>query len=104
MLYQIPCGATAQIRAVCTVGSSRGGPCGRKGNAIAHAGLPHPWGGYPLLPGLAPAAACEVCGVFAPLEDHHLAPRAVFGDDADRWPTVAVCAGCHAEWHRRMGK
>ena len=46
---------------------------------------------------------CFVCAKDAPLERHHLAPRAVFGDDeAERWPTVDVCGGCHQRWHGRM--
>jgi hypothetical protein len=45
---------------------------------------------------------CAVCKVVAPFERHHLAPRAVFGDAADRWPVVDVCHDCHREWHRLM--
>lgn len=45
---------------------------------------------------------CAVCGVTGRLELHHLAPRNVFGEEADAWPTVRVCGECHAHWHRRM--
>ena len=45
---------------------------------------------------------CYVCGVSARLDGHHLAPKAVFGDAADRWPVVDVCHDCHREWHRLM--
>ncbi len=43
---------------------------------------------------------CYVCGACAPLERHHLAPRHLFGDACERWPTVDVCRGCHEDWHR----
>lgn len=46
--------------------------------------------------------ACYVCGACAPLERHHLAPRHLFGDACERWPTVDVCRPCHEEWHRRV--
>ena len=46
--------------------------------------------------------ACRRCGVADRLETHHWAPRAVFGDDADKWPTDDLCVPCHQEWHSRM--
>lgn len=48
-------------------------------------------------------APCQVCSKTAVLELHHLAPRAQFGDDCEKWPKVFVCHGCHREWERRMG-
>lgn len=42
---------------------------------------------------------CAVCKETAALECHHLAPRELFGDDAERWPTVQVCRPCHMHWH-----
>ena len=36
------------------------------------------------------------------VEDHHFAPRAVFGQDADEWPRALLCVEHHIEWHRRM--
>jgi hypothetical protein len=36
------------------------------------------------------------------VEDHHFAPRAVFGDEADEWPRALLCVGHHSEWHERM--
>lgn len=50
------------------------------------------------------ASACEVCGSVEPLEQHHLAPAAVFGDDCDKWPTVMVCRSCHRTWHSLMDR
>jgi|ERR1700722_1850699 len=45
---------------------------------------------------------CERCGAVG-VELHHWAPRAVFGvEEADKWPTSALCPKCHTEWHRRM--
>lgn len=41
---------------------------------------------------------CEVCGAEG-AECHHWAPRAFFGDEADRWPTSYLCPACHARWH-----
>lgn len=43
-------------------------------------------------------AGCEREAV----EDHHFAPRAVFGAEADDWPRALLCTEHHAEWHRRM--
>ena len=54
-------------------------------------------------PRLAPnRSPCEVCYRSAVLECHHLAPRAQFGDEADRWPTVMICHDCHRRWEDRM--
>lgn len=36
------------------------------------------------------------------VEDHHFAPRAVFGDEADDWPMALLCVDHHNEWHRRI--
>lgn len=36
------------------------------------------------------------------VEDHHFAPRAVFGDEADDWPRALLCVPHHNEWHQRM--
>ncbi len=47
---------------------------------------------------------CPVCGKAAILENHHLAPRAQFGTEADLWPTVSVCRVCHERWHQLMGQ
>ena len=41
---------------------------------------------------------CQRCGDIG-VEDHHIAPRAIFGDSADEWPTVQLCVLCHREWH-----
>lgn len=46
--------------------------------------------------------SCTVCTAIGPLELHHLAPRNVFGDEAEAWPTVQVCGECHTFWHQRM--
>ena len=49
-------------------------------------------------------APCSVCGSVEPLEQHHLAPAAVFGEECDRWPTVMVCRSCHQRWHSLMDR
>jgi hypothetical protein len=40
---------------------------------------------------------CYLCGVTALCEWHHVAPQALYGSDADRYPIVALCAECHAQ-------
>lgn len=47
--------------------------------------------------------ACVVFGCDRPgVDEHHFAPRNTFLDEADNWPTVALCRQHHHEWHRRM--
>lgn len=46
---------------------------------------------------------CAVAGCPLPGRDeHHFAPRNTFDEEADMWPTAALCRGHHQEWHRRM--
>ena len=42
---------------------------------------------------------CAVCDAEGPTECHHFAPRALFGDEANRWPTAHICRPCHERWH-----
>jgi hypothetical protein len=43
---------------------------------------------------------CEgPCGRTLQCEEHHVAPRVIFGADADRWPLVYLCRECHMRWH-----
>lgn len=42
---------------------------------------------------------CEVCGSIENLENHHWAPRHLFGDSADLYPISLLCKKCHLEWH-----
>lgn len=51
----------------------------------------------------AEADRCTRCGSMEGTERHHWAPRAIFGDAAEGWPTDDLCRACHIEWHRRMG-
>jgi len=46
--------------------------------------------------------ACDVCGTVAPIELHHLAPRALYGDACELWPTTRICAPCHDGWHAKV--
>jgi len=47
------------------------------------------------------ARYCQRC--FDPgAEFHHMAPRHLFGDEAELWPQFALCRPCHAEWHTIM--
>lgn len=36
-------------------------------------------------------------------EDHHSAPRSIFGKDADNWPLIPLCKQHHAVWHVKTG-
>lgn len=51
---------------------------------------------------------CEVCGDQGTTEEHHWAPRHLFGDESYKWPTSLLCRACHQHWHRivtpQMGK
>lgn len=44
---------------------------------------------------------CVVCGE-RKAELHHWAPRAIFGDDCEKWPKDFLCKQCHDEWHKKM--
>lgn len=44
---------------------------------------------------------CAHCGQRA-TEEHHWAPRAIFGPEADRWPTDRLCKTCHDLWHQMV--
>ena len=44
---------------------------------------------------------CIHCGTRG-AQVHHWAPRAIFGSDADLWPTDMLCQPCHDEWHARL--
>lgn len=47
---------------------------------------------------------CPICSKKVDqLEAHHVAPRELFGDEAELWPTVECCRACHERWHARMG-
>jgi hypothetical protein len=48
---------------------------------------------------------CARCGSEDGTEEHHWAPRAIFGfAEADRWPTSWLCPPCHRTWHNEMRK
>lgn len=40
---------------------------------------------------------CYLCSTTALCELHHVAPQAIYGKDADRWPIVPLCADCHQQ-------
>lgn len=44
---------------------------------------------------------CVVCGTHG-TEEHHWAPRALFGDEAHIWPTSWLCPACHTRWHQTI--
>lgn len=44
---------------------------------------------------------CVVCGGSG-TEEHHWAPRNIFGEDANMWPMSYLCRMHHTEWHDRM--
>ena len=41
---------------------------------------------------------CAVCGSYQ-VELHHFAPKYLFGDDSDNWPTAYLCREHHKQWH-----
>ena len=41
---------------------------------------------------------CVVCGKVG-AENHHWAPRYLFGDECDHWPQSYLCNTCHMHWH-----
>lgn len=43
--------------------------------------------------------ACEACWRIALVQEHHWAPRHLFGAEADFWPTALLCDICHKRWH-----
>lgn len=45
---------------------------------------------------------CVRCGAWG-TEEHHWAPRSLFGDEADLWPTAWLCPNCHQRWHQTTG-
>ena len=45
---------------------------------------------------------CAVCGSIDNLERHHWAPKHLFKDRADDYPTSLLCKLCHSEWHDKM--
>lgn len=45
------------------------------------------------------ANVCEACKLETGTEVHHWAPRHLFGDEADAWPTANLCVECHKRWH-----
>lgn len=49
-----------------------------------------------------PSDPCERCGTVDYLDNHHWAPRHLFGDDCNNWPTGLLCRNCHTEWHAKV--
>lgn len=47
------------------------------------------------------ARTCDVCGEVG-AEEHHWAPRYLFGDDCEKWPKGFLCQKCHSLWHKVM--
>lgn len=43
---------------------------------------------------------CAVEDCSKPAEVHHIAPRALFGTECEKWPTVYLCIEHHAKWHK----
>lgn len=43
---------------------------------------------------------CVVCGSQGDSEEHHWAPRHLFGDECDKWPRAYLCRSCHVRWHQ----
>lgn len=43
---------------------------------------------------------CAVCGKLG-TQLHHFAPRHLWPETADEWPTAYLCQDHHDEWHRK---
>lgn len=105
-LVRTICGNGAQaVYKVCT---ANGKPhrITKDGRNVAHAHLER-WGvkleEIPVLENHA-TIGCEVAGCRNPgIEMHHIAPRSIWGADADNWPMFNLCVAHHGEWHRRTG-
>ena len=41
---------------------------------------------------------CEVCGE-PDVELHHWAPKHLFGERSEQWPSCYLCKTCHKVWH-----
>lgn len=48
-----------------------------------------------------PPCSYENCDGW-PTEYHHFAPYNTFGDDANNWPVMPLCAAHHRQWHQTM--
>lgn len=48
-----------------------------------------------------PTSRCAKCNSRG-VENHHWAPKAIFGDDAENWPQDYLCKPCHDLWHSKM--
>jgi hypothetical protein len=42
------------------------------------------------------------CGQLSYCDEHHVAPRAFFGDECDQWPKLWLCKACHHRWHSKV--
>jgi hypothetical protein len=56
---------------------------------------------YTMVVDNAPETQCEMCGKYG-AELHHWAPRHLFGDQANKWPTSYLCQSCHSIWHQAV--
>jgi len=49
------------------------------------------------------APPCAVCHSRTGTEEHHFAPRHIFGwEEAERWPKAYLCKACHDKWHQAI--
>lgn len=77
--------------------------CHRVGGAVPYAKADP--AGIPELRSHLTDVACERCGETKGVEEHHWAPRAIFGlEAAGEWPTSSLCPACHAEWHTTVNR
>lgn len=44
---------------------------------------------------------CRKCGRYDWLEQHHILPKATFGDTEE---FVWLCASCHTDYHQQLGR
>jgi len=45
---------------------------------------------------------CKESSYTVGVQNHHYGPKAVFGSDADRYPSGYLCLSHHSSWHEKM--
>lgn len=94
-----------QLRAYCPTCTTRWGRVRWRSDALPHCNTIVEDLGVPIVvDNLNPGVLCERCGDGSQgVQEHHWAPKSVFGGEAYDWPTSNLCPSCHAEWHLRTG-
>ncbi len=99
LVRNITTSGSSQVYWYCTFGKhpiARNGSSWIKHEIIREAGFDPD--DLPVIENYSGTELCAVCGSpFA--ERHHFAPRHLFGDEAEQWPTAYLCKKHHDRWH-----